>query len=189
VSLPIVVVLALLFGHVIGAPGSTQNSPAASGSAQPSALPPLSPSAPPSSAAASKACTKVLQRLPVELGELQPRVVHPQPASPFVVAWGDPPVVLSCGVHRPSELKAHSNAPLTGVDGVFWLVHRNDSATNWISVDRAVYIEVSVPKAYRQPPIAPLADAISKALPQVCLPQAAPGQSPPPTNKLCTRRK
>lgn len=166
-------------------PGSSSPS----GSASPSALPPLSPSAPPSDAAASSACTKVLQALPVRLGSLAPRVVHPDPPSPYVVAWGDPPVVLRCGVPRPAALAPGSSAPLTGVNGVFWLVHRGGSAVTWTAVDRAAYIEVSVPRSYRQPPIAPLATAIAKALPRICLPQAAPGQSPPPARSLCTHRK
>jgi hypothetical protein len=182
--LPIILVLALLFGHVIG-PGS----PSPSGSAAPSALAPLTPSAPPSNAAASAACTKVLQALPVSLGTLAPRVVHPDPPTPYVVAWGDPAIVLRCGVPRPAALVPGSSALLNGVNGVFWLVHRGTSQVTCTTVDRAVYIEVTVPRTYRQPPISPLATAIGKALPRVCLPQAAPGQSPPPPSQLCARRK
>lgn len=183
-TLPIVVVLALLFAHVTGSPSS-----APSGSTSPSALPPLSPSAPPSDPAASAPCTKVLQALPIQLGSLAPRVVHSKPPTPFVVAWGDPAVVLRCGVPRPGRLHPGSSAPLTGVNGVFWLVRKGESENTWTTVDRAAYIEVTVPREYRQPPIGPLARAIATALPRVCLPQAAPGQSPPPTSKLCTRRK
>jgi hypothetical protein len=42
---------------------------------------------------------------------------------------------------------------------------------------------------YRQPPLGPLADAIAKALPAVCVPQAAPGQPPVDPNTLCTHRR
>jgi hypothetical protein len=149
----------------------------------------LTPAAPPSNAAASASCTKVLEALPVQLGTLAPRVVHPAPPSPYVVAWGDPAVVLRCGVSRPAALKPGSSALLSGVNGVFWLVHRGTSQITWTTVDRAVYVEVDVPSSYRQPPIGPLASAIAKALPRVCLPQAAPGQTPPPASELCTHRK
>jgi Protein of unknown function (DUF3515) len=185
VTLPFVVILALVLGNATKAP----KTPADSGPPVPRALAPVTVAAPPADPAAAAPCTKLLTTLPVQLGELQPRVVHPKPDSPFVVAWGDPVVVLRCGVARPSALKPGSGDLVIGVNGVFWLPVRQSKATVWVTVDRAVYIEVTVPQAYRQPPLAPLADAVAKVLLPVCVVQAAPGQPAADPNRLCTNRK
>jgi hypothetical protein len=177
---PLVVVLALLFAR-IGAPRVGGNS----GSVAASALPPVSASPPPSSAAAEGPCAQVLSRLPVALDGLPARVVHT--TSPFVVAWGDPPIVLRCGVPRPAAFVPTSS--LLGVNGVYFLPVRGGGRTVFTTVDRAVYVEVDVPTSYAQPPLAPIAAAIAKALPQVCKPQALQGETPPPDRELCTHRK
>lgn len=158
-----------------------------SGTTSPSALPPVTASAPPSDPAVEGPCAQVLSRLPVQLNALAPRVVHTTPSSPFVVAWGDPPIVLRCGVARPSRFTATSG--LIGVNGVYFLPVRTGSSTAFTTVDRAVYVEIDVPTSYSQPPLGPLATAIANALPQVCKPQALPGEPPPPARELCTHRK
>jgi hypothetical protein len=125
--------------------------------------------------------------LPIRLAGLAPRVVHTTPSSPFVVAWGDPAVVLRCGVPRPARLSATSS--LLDVNGVSFLPVRVGDHTAYTAIDRAVYVEVDVPTSYSQPPIAPLATAIGKALHQVCKPQALPGEKPPAPSQLCTHRQ
>lgn len=182
-TLPVVVILGLLLGHA--AEHREPADPPSSGQI----LPPLTPSAPPSNAAADGPCTTVLTTLPVQLGTLVPRIVHSDPDSPFVLAWGDPAVVLRCGVARPSALRPASSDLDIGVDGVFWLPVQHEGVTVWTTVDREVYIEVTVPKSYAQPPLGPLAEAIAKALPAVCVPQGAPGQPVPDPKTLCTNRR
>lgn len=181
-TLPVVVVLALLFG----APGGGPNASRSSG--VPQALAPVTVSAPPSDSAAATPCTKVLQVLPVQLDTLAPRVVHATPDTPFVVAWGDPPVILRCGVPRPAGLTPGSADFVLVVDGVSFLEGKRGTDHVFTAVDRAVYIEVTVPASYAQPPLGPLAQAIAKGLPAICLPQAAPGQPAVPQDQLCTRR-
>jgi hypothetical protein len=186
VTLPVVVILVFVFVSVFGSPSPSPSS------TSPAVLPPLTPSAPPSSAAAAAPCTKLLATLPEELDGLQPRIVHPKPDSVFVVAWGDPAIVLKCGMPRPAGLTPGSSAQLfsaNGADGVYWLPVRQSSQTVWTTVDRVVYIQVTVPNSYSEPPLASLARAISAALPRVCVPQAAPGQPLPPQQTLCTHRK
>jgi Protein of unknown function (DUF3515) len=181
VTLPLVVVLALLFGnagHDKPAPKSTA----------PVALPALTPSAPPSNAATIVPCTKLLQALPERLGDLLPRVVHPKPDSLFVVAWGDPAVLVRCGVDRPADLKPGSSDFAPEVDGVSFLEKDVGDTNVYTSVDRAVYIELTFPKKSGSGELPVLAAAIAKALPPVCLPQALPGETPPPPNRLCTHR-
>lgn len=156
-------------------------------SASPSVLAPVTATAPASNAAAEAPCAQVLSRLPVELAGLPARVVHTTPSSPFVVAWGDPAIVLRCGVPKPARLSATSG--LIGVNGVYFLPVRTRDATIFTAIDRAVYVEIGVPTSYAQPPLGPLATALGKALPQVCKPQALPGEKLPPTRELCTHRK
>ena len=181
-TLPFVVILALVFGLHSGG-GSTAPSPT-----PPEALPALTLPAPPSSTATARPCTTLLGTLPTALGTLAPRVVHPTPDSLFVVAWGDPAVVLRCGVARPASLVPSSSALLVITDGVAFLPEQAKDETVFTAIDRAAYVEVTVPKSYPQPPLAALADAIAKAMKPVCLPQAGPGQPTVATAQLCTHR-
>lgn len=176
-------ILALVFGGGGGGTGGTSTS------SPPAALGALTPSAPPSDPAAVAPCTKLLQTLPERLGNLLPRVVHPKPDSLFVVAWGNPAVILRCGVPRPADLKPGSSAFVPVVNGVAFLEHDTSDAHVYTSIDRSVYVEVSFPKKAGSGELPLVATAIAKALPRICLPQAGAGQTPPPDNKLCVNRK
>jgi hypothetical protein len=181
-----VVVIALVIGAISGTGGkgadSTRNPTAA-------ALPALTPSAPPQAAAQATSCNKVLEQLPVRLGRLEPRVVHSHPDSPYIVAWGDPAVVLSCGVERPKDLVPGSATEfLAGgtTSGPFYDVTRQGAANLWTTVDRGPYISIRVPAQYQGADVLPpLSTAIATALPAVC----TTNSSEPDVTKLCTRRK
>ena len=182
-TLPIVVVLALLLGTTAGSDKT------------PKSLPALTPSAPPSSAAATAPCTTLLQNLPVRLEGLAPRTVHPVPDSPFVVAWGDPAIILRCGVARPADLHPGSTAQFQGFgsadgsDKVYFDVTSSGSNEIYTSVDRAVYVEITLPSKYPGGTyVTDLAGAIAKAMPAVCI-GGQPGAGPlPPASRLCSRR-
>ncbi|MEO8888568.1 MAG: DUF3515 domain-containing protein [Jatrophihabitantaceae bacterium] len=175
------IVLALVLG------GKDRSTPTA-----PAVLPALTPTAPAPNAAVLGPCTKVLEALPEQLGTLLPRVVHPKPYSAFVVAWGDPAVILRCGVDRPADLKPGStvdNILIGGSDGrtgVYFDVTSVEHNEVYTSVDRAVYISITVPSKYASPPVPTLAVAIAKALPAVCVGGQEPGLTD--ESKLCTRR-
>jgi hypothetical protein len=162
---------------------STSNSP--------KALPPISVAAPPANSAADAPCTALLGDLPTAIqtsnGTLYGRVA--QSSWTYVAAWGDPAIVLRCGVPRPAALIPDSSALLIPVNGVSFLPVNGKKDNVFTAVDRAAYIEVSVPVSYPQPPLGPIADGIAKALPAVCLPQAAPGQPAVDPAKLCAERK
>jgi hypothetical protein len=180
VTLPLVVLFVLLFANLTAT--EKHGTPSASGSA----LPAITVAAPPLAASHAAACTKVLAALPVSVANLQPRVVHPHPDSPYVVAWGDPPVVLSCGVDRPKDLHAGSSAQFFlggNTSGPWYDVTSSGGANVWTTVDRAVYIAVSVPPTYHAAPLPVISRAIASALPPVCAvdPKANP-------DTLCTRR-
>ena len=152
------------------------------------ALPALRESAPPRAAAQAAPCAALLQRLPVQLGTLQPRVVHTTPDSPYVVAWGDPAVVLACGADRPKSLVPGSSAQYfaNGPDtGPFYDVTKGSAGNVWTTVDRGPYISITVPDKYQGAAVLPsLSAAIAKALPTVC----TTDQNAPDPTKLCTRR-
>jgi hypothetical protein len=97
-------------------------------------------------------CLDLSRRLPADLDGYSQR--RTRPASPLVHAWGDPAIVLFCGVDRPAELTATSE--LTAVNGIAWLAVEEDGAWRFTAVGRAAYIEVVVPKSVRGAPTDPL---------------------------------
>ncbi len=128
-------------------------------------------------------CVKVFAKLPVQLGDLAPRIVHSD--STFVAAWGDPAVVLKCGTPRPAELVGQSAALVIRINDVDWLPHQSGDATEFTAIDRSVYLQVTVPKRQSSDPLAVLSDAV-KALSSVCSSQNSQGTVP--EAQLCTNR-
>jgi hypothetical protein len=108
-------------------------------------------------------CTALFQALPVQLEGDDPRVV--QSASPYVRAWGDPPVVLVCGVGTPAGYTASSG--LIQINGVAWYVDQTGTKDTvvWTAVDRAVYVQVRVPASADSSSVTDLTAPIEKALP------------------------
>jgi Protein of unknown function (DUF3515) len=161
VAIPVAVLLVLVFNRSAIRGGS--NSPTASPTAAAShvALPPISVPPPPESAAAQRSCPGLIAALPVRLGDLLGRPV--QSSSPSVLAWGEPPVVLRCGVPRPAAFVP--GAPdVVVVNKVIWFAQPRGERTVWTVVDRSVYIEATVPSGYASAPIPPLSDAVTAAL-------------------------
>lgn len=149
--------------------------------------PPITVAAPPSNVAAEAPCAQVLSALPVKLGPLAPRAVHTEPDSPYVVAWGDPPVVLRCGVARPAGLTPGSSELVFITGGVYWLPVQDKSSTVFTSVDRSVYVEVRVPKRVSYQPLPILGEAIAGKLKAIC---AVPDDdSTYRPDQLCTHRQ
>ena len=73
----------------------------------------------------------------------------------LTAAWGDPPIVLRCGVPRPAALMPTSQ--LVTVDGVDWFAEPLSNGYLFTTYGRAAYVEVAVPSAY-QPPAAVLTE-------------------------------
>ena len=93
------------------------------------------------------------------------------PSSTRTAAWGEPAVVLRCGVPRPTGLTATSE--LIVVDGVAWFLAEQGSASRaayvFTSTGHSAYVEVrvptSVPRTQATAPLTDLATAIKRALP------------------------
>jgi Protein of unknown function (DUF3515) len=91
------------------------------------------------------ACASLAAALPDPLGTLPRRTLvrGDDPLLAGVAAWGEPAVVLRCGVPTPQELTC--SAPVQVVDGVAWLPLEGSGATTYLVVDRAVRVALTVP--------------------------------------------
>jgi hypothetical protein len=131
----------------------------------PGPLPAVTVAAPPSPApATTNACVQVFAKLPVQLGTLAPRRTDTD--SSFVAAWGEPAVVVRCGVARPAVFGSPEAAQLLDVNSVLWQPDPQKTRTVYTTVDRSVYIEVTVPAGADQP--LPLLAAAVRELPATC---------------------
>ncbi len=109
-------------------------------------------------------CARLLAALPEEIGDgLDGRpLVQPAPAG--AAAWGEPPVVLRCGLGRPAELTA--SARLLDVSGVQFLELRGQGATSWVVVDRPVYVAVTLPDGSGSAALQQIGAAVEATLPR-----------------------
>jgi hypothetical protein len=125
-------------------------------------LPVLPVEVPPVTPEAEASCPAVMSALPLELtGEPSRRV---QSDSPFAYAWGEPPIELVCGVERPAGYTVGSSA--IQINGVQWFVDTTDpDMTVWTTVDRPVYVQVSLPASVDSAPVTALSTPLAQALP------------------------
>lgn len=165
VAVPLTVVLVLLVNRPGAEPApSPTPSPAVSSPAV--ALPAIRVAAPPApSAAGQRSCRELISALPTTLGDRPARPVDSP--SPYVVAWGEPPVVLRCGVPRPAAFIPTADTLV--ISGVTWFAERRGSRTAWTAVDRPVYVEVVAPADDASDPAARLSTAVTRALPRTPL--------------------
>ncbi|PRH75919.1 DUF3515 domain-containing protein, partial [Streptomyces solincola] len=89
------------------------------------------------------------------------------PSSPYTAAWGDPALVLRCGVPRPAEMdnpKA-SGAEISGVD---WVLEKQpDGGYRATTSFRTAYVEVALPPEYGDvAALVDLAEAVKRAVPR-----------------------
>jgi hypothetical protein len=120
-------------------------------------------------AAGGPECTALLTALPADLtsgsGTL-PRRAIADPAPLGALAWGPgrDPVVLRCGMERPAELTPISE--LLDVSGVRWLEIKGDDAkSTWYTVDRSIYVALTIPDGSGSGPIQDVSAVIRTVLP------------------------
>lgn len=85
-------------------------------------------------------CQALQAGLPVRLDKHPRRTVSP--ASEYASAWGEPAIILLCGI-RPSE--HDPQAQIIGVNGVEWVTRETKSHTIWTSISLRITVEVSIP--------------------------------------------
>lgn len=112
-------------------------------------------------------CRNLDKALPAEVDGRDRR--DPAPASALTAGWGDPAIILRCGVPRPAEMD-DEEADGVEVDGVGWLLQkRQDGSFRFTTTLRKAYVEVSIPKERTEDGMAPLVDvapAVKKAIPE-----------------------
>jgi hypothetical protein len=112
---------------------------------------------------ADASCPALVQALPTVLVDQAARKVRS--TSPYVRAWGNPAVVLVCGVERPARFVV--GASLIQIDGVQWFVDTSDPKTVvWTAVDRPVYVQVRVPASIDSASVTELTSHITATLAQ-----------------------
>jgi hypothetical protein len=121
--------------------------------------------------AGTPTCTSLANALPGELpskGKQMKRLALAEPAPVAAAAWaGDrgEPVVLRCGLGKPAELQP--TASLREISKVNWLPVEGDGATTWYTVDRPVYVAVTIPDDAGTGVVQELSETIEKAIPAV----------------------
>jgi len=169
VLVPVVVAVVVLVNVLGGGSEEPDDSghggPAAIEDSPPSVradLPVLPVDVPPVTPEADASCPAVLSVLPLDLQGEPSRQV--QSDSPFAYAWGEPPVVLVCGVDRPAGFTVGVSA--IQINGVQWYVDTSDPDTTvWTTVDRPVYVQVTLPASVDSAPVTALSTPIAQALP------------------------
>ena len=127
-------------------------------------LPPVQVDTPDVTPAADLACPVLMAQLPLELAGETSRLVDSD--TPYAYAWGDPAVVLVCGVDPPAGYVVGASTFV--ISGVEWFVDDSDpDVVVWTTVDRNVPVQVSVPTSTDSASVTALCPIISTALPYV----------------------
>ena len=130
--------------------------------------------APSATGRAGEQCAALIDDLPATVLGEDARDVTPANASS--AAWGDPPIVLRCGVPRPAAMVATSAC--FEVNGVGWLATQNGrelsgdqpvkGTMTFTTIGRAAYVEVAVPEVEGRSaadPLTVLARPIQRTIP------------------------
>ncbi|WP_405722654.1 DUF3515 domain-containing protein [Streptomyces sp. NBC_01537] len=126
---------------------------------------------PAASAKASAICGRLHASLPAKVDGLSRRAL--EPASRLTAGWGDPTVVLRCGVPRPEVLTPGSKtynptSDAADVNGVSWLVQQLEGGGyRFTTTGRTAFVEVTVPTEYAPEvnPLTDLAAAVKRTVP------------------------
>jgi uncharacterized protein DUF3515 len=114
----------------------------------------------------SAGCARLSQELPRSLDGRDRR--DTAPTSHRTAAWGDPAVLLRCGVGRPAGLRATSE--VVEVDGVEWFLRSDDPPYVLTTVGRGTYVQVRLPRAVPREGVTAalvdLAGPVKRALPR-----------------------
>jgi hypothetical protein len=143
--------------------------------------PPVAIPAVPAPQADNPACQALMGALPQRLGDYQ-RASAAQPAPAGAAAWrssvNNEPVVLRCGLDRPADFVVGS--PIQVVDRVQWFQEAEAQAggeagrSTWYTVDRPVYVALTLPPGSGPTPIQELSDVIDRTIAAVPVTPAPP---------------
>jgi hypothetical protein len=136
----------------------------------------------PAPQAQSPPCRTLFEALPQQLGDYR-RAPAAQPTPPGAAAWraasDSEPVLLRCGLDRPAAFVV--GAPIQVVDRVQWFEQSGPGAggeaarSTWYTVDRPVYVALTLPPGSGPTPIQQLSGLIDHTLPVVPISPAPVG--------------
>ena len=116
------------------------------------------------SGAERRACLALVDALPHRVSELARRETD---GNPLGAAWGDPAIVLRCGVGTPEGYQPTS--PCHRVNGVDWFAPEDaltdqDEDVVLTTIGREPNVEITVPAEYRPPDatMVDVADAVKQ---------------------------
>jgi len=89
-------------------------------------------------------CIHLMSRIPVELGGALIRTTDA--GAEGVAAWGDPAIVMRCGVIQPPSLEATSQ--LFTINEIDWLPEELTSGQRFTSMNTPSFVEVNIPEGY-----------------------------------------
>jgi hypothetical protein len=92
--------------------------------------------------AADPACSQVVSALPKTLLKQSRRDTDPK--SPALAAWGDPAIILRCGVPPPGP----TTDQCTAVNGIDWVAQPLTDGYAFTTYGRTPAVQVLVPKHY-----------------------------------------
>lgn len=155
----LLLVVALVVTAVVVA-GQIESSPVADTS-------PLAVPSVPAPGASGKWCGELHEALPDTVGDQPQRQVIGDYRS--IAVWGDPAIILRCGLDDPAELDCASalttfTAP--GAGSVSWLRLEDSASITYFAVDRPVRIAVSLPPGSGADPLMDISAAVASALPE-----------------------
>lgn len=112
------------------------------------------------------ACVTLVESVPQRLGDYT-RATLAQPAPVGAAAWqpagAGEPVVLRCGLERPTDFVVGSAIQM--VDRVQWFEVSQDQRSTWYAVDRPVYVALTLPPGSGPTPIQQLSELIDRIMP------------------------
>ncbi|VBA55349.1 hypothetical protein LAUMK41_01744 [Mycobacterium attenuatum] len=144
---------------------------------------PVTVAAVPAPQAGSPACGALTAALPQRLGDFR-RVSIALPAPQGASAWSSgptgEPVILRCGLDRPADFVV--GAPIQIVDQVQWFratdepqTGRDAGRSTWYTVDRPVYLALTLPTGSGPTPIQELSEVIDRTMAAVPIDPAPAG--------------
>ncbi|MGB9374739.1 MAG: DUF3515 domain-containing protein [Jiangellales bacterium] len=92
----------------------------------------------------AQVCADLVAALPEVVDDAVRRDVSP--ASPGVAAWGQPPIILRCGVGEPTGVDP--TLAVLDVAGVGWRAVPGEGGTFFYTADRVAVVELAVPADY-----------------------------------------
>lgn len=129
--------------------------------------------------ASTPACTSFMAALPATLAGGQRRQLNA--AQPGVAGWGDPAVLVRCGLPNPASFTC--SALLSVVNRVAWFQLDSTDGTTFVAMDRAVRVAVTLPTGVGVSALQEVAVVVAATLPGTAGPDGAvcrQGVLPPP---------